>query len=376
MNVSYWEKKSFLGKNQVVIIGSGIVGLSAALEIKAQKPTFKVLVVDAGFLPEGASTKNAGFACIGSSGELLSDLKHQSEESVFNLVKRRQEGLALLRKTLGDKAINYEEFGGFELFDNETLFNECAHKIDYLNKELKSITKLETTFTLADNQISNFGFKGIQHIIKNNFEGQIDTGKMMRALIKKAQENDIYVLQNASVSELNESKNEVAITINNNYIINAEQVIVCTNGFAKKLLPNLDLRPARAQVVVTSPIPNFKVKGSFHYDEGFYYFRNIDDRILFGGGRNLDFEGETTTEFGKNEKILTRLNEMLQHIIIPETNYTIDATWSGIMAFGTTKEPIIKQVGNRVFCAVRLGGMGVAIGSLVGKEVAIMALSA
>jgi hypothetical protein len=30
-------------------------------------------------------------------------------------------------------------------------------------------------------------------------------------------------------------------------------------------------------------------------DQGYYYFRNIGDRIL--GGRNLDFDVENTTEF-------------------------------------------------------------------------------
>ena len=29
---------------------------------------------------------------------------------------------------------------------------------------------------------------------------------------------------------------------------------------------------------------NLKIKGSFHYEKGYYYFRNIDNRILLGGG--------------------------------------------------------------------------------------------
>jgi hypothetical protein len=40
------------------------------------------------------------------------------------------------------------------------------------------------------------------------------------------------------------------------------------------------------------------------------------------------------------------------------------------MGVGQQKKPIVKPVGNHVFCGVRLGGMGVAIGSLVGKELA------
>ena len=40
------------------------------------------------------------------------------------------------------------------------------------------------------------------------------------------------------------------------------------------------------------------------------------------------------------------------------------------MGVGNQKKAIVKQLSNHVFCGVRLGGMGVAIGSLVGKELA------
>lgn len=40
------------------------------------------------------------------------------------------------------------------------------------------------------------------------------------------------------------------------------------------------------------------------------------------------------------------------------------------MGVGKKKRPIIEQLSDNVFCGVRLGGMGVAIGSLVGAELA------
>jgi hypothetical protein len=40
------------------------------------------------------------------------------------------------------------------------------------------------------------------------------------------------------------------------------------------------------------------------------------------------------------------------------------------MGVGKKKQPIIRQLSDNVFCGVRLGGMGIAIGSSVGKELA------
>jgi glycine/D-amino acid oxidase-like deaminating enzyme len=140
------------------------------------------------------------------------------------------------------------------------------------------------------------------------------------------------------------------------------------------LVTNYDVSPARAQVLVTSPIPNLKVKGTFHFDEGYYYFRNIDNRILFGGARNMDFENENTTEFGISEIIQNKLKSYLTEVILPNTKFEIEHSWSGIMGVGNSKEPITKKVSNNVYCSVRMGGMGVAIGSLAGINVANIAL--
>jgi glycine/D-amino acid oxidase-like deaminating enzyme len=109
------------------------------------------------------------------------------------------------------------------------------------------------------------------------------------------------------------------------------------------------------------------IKGTFHLDEGFYYFRNIHDRILFGGGRNLDFATETTTEISVTDLIQKQLETYLKEIILPKTPFEIDQRWSGIMGVGHEKKPILKALCNRVYIGVRMGGMGVAIGASVGK---------
>jgi len=63
--------------------------------------------------------------------------------------------------------------------------------------------------------------------------------------------------------------------------------------------------------LVTKPIDGLRLKGVFHYDEGFYYFRNYKDRIIFGGGRNLDFENEESFQFRYNFKIIDDLENKL-----------------------------------------------------------------
>jgi glycine/D-amino acid oxidase-like deaminating enzyme len=367
MNFSYWEIKSWLSKIDFTIVGSGIVGLSSALHLKEQFPKAKILVLEKGVLPQGASTKNAGFACFGSLSEILDDLKIHSEEVVIQLIKQRLNGLKLLRETLGDKVISYQQLGGYELFletDTE-LFESCLSRKGTINKLLKPIFK-DAVFNLKDNI---FNFRNIKEdYIFNQFEGQIDTGKMMEALLQKVQSKGVKILNNINLETFLEGNDSVKLKTNQ-FECSTSKLLIATNGFASLLL-NENVKPARAQVLITKPIENLNIKGTFHLDRGYYYFRNIDDRILLGGGRNLDFKGEETTEFNQTDIIQKKLEDLLRTTILPTIPFEIDHRWSGIMGVGNQKKAIVKPISNNVFCGVRLGGMGVAIGSLVGKELA------
>ena len=215
--------------------------------------------------------------------------------------------------------------------------------------------------------VDRFAFNKIQEqVVFNPFEAQIDTGKMMNALVQKTILNNILILNQVEVTSFEEKSQEVEVTLVD-FSFLTKKLLFATNGFAGQLTNN-KVKPARAQVLITEPIPNLNIKGTFHLDKGYYYFRNIDNRILLGGGRNLAFETETTTELGQTELIQNRLEELLKNVILPNTDFKIAHRWSGIMGLGSTKNPIVEQVSEHVYCGVRLGGMGVAIGSLIGQE--------
>ncbi|WP_299115724.1 FAD-binding oxidoreductase [uncultured Winogradskyella sp.] len=367
MNLSYWEIKSWLANVDFTIVGSGIVGLNCALQLRQKHPKAKILILEKGVLPQGASTKNAGFACFGSLSELIEDLKTHTEVDVIDLVRQRVDGLQLLRQTLGDSNIDYQELGGYELFtkDHKSLYEECLSRKDEINDLLKPIFQTEV-FSFKDNQ---FGFQNIQDKYGlNQFEGQIDTGKMMEALLQKAYQSGIKILNAIEVLSFSEDVNSVKIKTNH-FEFSTKKLLIATNGFASKLLDE-NVKPARAQVLITEPIENLNIKGTFHLDKGYYYFRNIDNRILFGGGRNLDFKTEETSEFGQTQLVKNKLEELLKTTILPNKEVKINHYWSGIMGVGQQKKPIVKQLSNNIFCGVRLGGMGVAIGSIIGKGLA------
>ncbi|WP_405268422.1 NAD(P)/FAD-dependent oxidoreductase [Cellulophaga sp. Ld12] len=367
MKLSYWEYKTWLSHIDFTIVGSGIVGLNCALQLRAKYPEAKILVLEKGILPQGASTKNAGFACFGSISEILSDLKTHTEEEVYELVEKRWKGIHLLRENLGDKEIGFRNWGGHEVFTEQqaALFAECLDQIAATNSFLNPIFKGDA-FTLHSN---TFNFKEVQEeYVTNVFESQIDTGKMMSQLLLRVQSSGVILLNSIEVECFEDLEDHVVVKTNE-FEFRTKKLIIATNGFGAALLEE-EVKPARAQVLITKPIKDLKIKGTFHLDEGYYYFRNIDKRVLFGGGRNLDFKAEETSTFEETPLVQNKLEQLLRELILPDYDFEIAYSWSGIMGVGPQKRPIIKQVSNHVYCGIRMGGMGIAIGSIIGKELA------
>lgn len=371
---SIWEKESFYGPADIVIIGSGLSGLWCAYHLKKRKPKLSITIVERGMIPTGASTRNAGFACFGSASELIDDTIKAGKDEMLELVEMRFRGLGKIREVFTKKEIGFESAGGYELIasKNKTEIEKLENDLEWLNKSLKKITGKASTYQFADKKISKFGFNHVDHLIENKLEGSLHSGKLCRALLQHVQSLGVTVLTGLAVQSYEQTGSKMKVFCANEIQLETNTVILCTNAFTKDLLPDIDLVPARGQILLTSPIEDLKFKGCFHFDEGFYYFRNLGNRILLGGARNKAFDDETTTSMSITDEIQRELEKFLQQYIIPGVAYEITDRWSGIMAMGSKKKPIVQEIAPNVFCAVRMSGMGVALTPLVGEQIAKM----
>jgi len=360
--LSYWEREQYLVGNTFVIGGAGLVGLSTALSLHDRFPDEKIMVLERGYLPTGASTKNAGFTCFGSPSELLDDFQQMPAEKVWQTIELRLKGLELLKKRVGAAPMHYRNCGSWDLIGaQEPDIN--AEFIADLNAQFNAHFGLENVYQKDPHFQEKFGFNGFHSAYFNAYEGSIHTGKMIAQLYQQCVAAGIQFLFATEVKSWVSGQNEVSIETSYGEL-SAEHLFLCTNGFAQTYFPE-ELRPARAQVLVTKPLTH-RVNGTFHSDRGYYYFRDIGQRILLGGGRHLDFQTETSTAFEKNERIRTALLHKLKEEILPGQTFEIDYEWSGIMCVGAEKKPIIRSLNKNVHAGVRMGGMGVAIGSAVG----------
>ncbi len=366
---SIWEKETFFAHKNVIVVGSGLVGLWSAYYLKKNNPNLKVMILERGIIPTGASTRNAGFACIGSATELLADARKAGEQSMLEIVAMRYEGLQRIKKIFGNKEIEYQKYGGYELITQQQYgkLKQLKNDLGWLNIVLRKAIKDEKVFRIADKKIKDFGFKNTSHLIESRAEAQLHSGMLLQALLRKVQSMGVEVMTQTEVKSFERANDTITVHTNLSTPFTSDQLLICTNAFASELIPKINVVPVRGQVLVTSSIKKLPFKGAFHFDEGFYYFRNLSgNRVLLGGARNKDLKAENSGELVTTNPIQQELERFLKEVILPKQKYTIEHRWSGIMGMGEDKFPIIKRIEKNVYCAVRMSGMGVALSPVVG----------
>jgi glycine/D-amino acid oxidase-like deaminating enzyme len=155
--------------------------------------------------------------------------------------------------------------------------------------------------------------------------------------------------------------------------LDADQVVIATDGSGRGLLPELDeaLWPARGQVIATAPLSDRLFDCPHYARQGFDYWQQLQDgRIVLGGFRDFSILTEMTDEETTTEPIQEALDAFLAELLgeLPQITHR----WAGI--FGLTQDllPLVGPVPGHdgVWVAAGYSGHGNVLGLLCGELVA------
>ncbi|MEN9685598.1 MAG: hypothetical protein RLZZ28_1384 [Bacteroidota bacterium] len=368
---SIWEKETYYARQDIIIAGAGLMGLWAALELKERSPHLKITIIERKSTPGGASMRNAGFACFGSPTELLSNAKLLGTDAMLQLVETRYKGIEKINASFTAAAIGYDACGGYECINSNT--NNGSNwndELNELNKALAEITGHKQVFTFANEKLVDFGLIGFEGLIQNEMEAALHSGKLVSCLTRKAQDAGITILYGLAICNWEKQGQNICINTLQDISFSAKQLLFCTNAFTSQLLPQLTVTPARGQIILTSPIEGLALKGSFHYELGFYYWRNLGNRILLGGARNLAFDEEETLDLAGSVFIRNALESFLHKHLDTKYPFSIEQHWSGIMGFTQDRKPLVTQISDGIFASIACNGMGVALTPMIAENTA------
>lgn len=366
-HLSWWERSVLFRPFDFIVLGAGLIGKQIALRLAEKHPAAHIALVDKYAIPYGASTRNAGFACFGSVGEILDDLSKSNKDEVLSLLHKRRTGIKLLAEDFGKEAIGFRQTGSFEIFRDKSEMELVCEHVNSVNGMIRDTGGPDAVFEIRSSD--GLGMNVLEKMVFNPFEGMLNTGLLNEVVSDRVHRAGVIPLYGLEISDMQINGSGMNLYCTDGSELKANLLIVATNAYTGKLMPELDVEPARGQIIVTSEFDGLPFDGIFHEDKGYIYFRNLGNRILIGGARNLFRDREKTFDFSGSEELRSYLETYLREVIVPGKEFKTQMHWSGIMAMGSERIPLVRKLNEHMVICVRMGGMGVALGPVLSREV-------
>lgn len=372
MTLSFWQRLAWEPDVacDIAVVGGGIIGVSTAYWLRHLRPELKVVLLEAGQLASGASGRNAGFLLQGTATDYVSDLDRYGPEKARRLWQFTRENRDLIRHTLRGRAFGLEESGSLTVAGSAAEDARLQASVSPMRADGLPVAYLPAEE--VSRRILAQGFQGALYVPSG---AMVNSVQLVRHI---AAESGAHVLEHHRVLGLTPSRGRLRLdTVSRR--VRASQVVLCLNAYLPQLIPSLAryVRPVRAQMLATEPLPPRWLTVPVYTHEGFFYLRQQPDgTLLLGGARHLHLEAEV----GYGDETTAALQADLEAYLVrhfpPAQGYRVKQRWSGTMGFSPDHLPVIGQVPDLPGSLYATGftGHGMGFGFRFGRLLAETAL--
>jgi glycine/D-amino acid oxidase-like deaminating enzyme len=345
---------------EVAVVGAGLSGLTAAWSLA--EAGRDVWVVDQAGVGGGASGHNGGIVAPGLADPYGEAVERLGRDTARTLLAMSWRTVDLL-----------QDVARLVPFDIEL---ELPGRVT-LARDREELRRLETNAELLreDGQVVDLlGPEAVPTPLQGEFIGGIrlrggfvHSGRLVSALATLSQTAGVRIVAPVAVERVEHRAGGWRLRAGS-WFLDAEEVLLATNGWTRRLYPSLPIEPQRGQVIVTEPLPPV-LAHAMSARAGFDYFhQRRDGRLVIGGFRDKDFAAEATDEMALNDRIQAELAALAARLAghVPR----IDWRWAGIMGFTPDHLPIVAELEEHLWVAAGYSGHGVVMAPLVGRLMA------
>jgi len=387
---SYWEDTSSENLNlekltkdinsEIVVIGGGYTGLLCAINL-IENHNLDVILVDAGKIGWGASSRNAGFNCLPPSK--MSYKKMQSiygKEETKKFFKNSVEGSNHTRDIIKEYNISCDVTGdiNYVVAHHKSKFEQIKEQAEVYKTEFGIETKI-----YSKEKFNEIGHQGTEQYGAFSYKPgfAINPLKFVNGIAKHALSKKLKIFENTRVDKIDKDNGSYILQTKEGYI-RSKKIVVATNGFYQEgLIPQMDGRvlPVISNVIVTRKLSedeinahNFKTFSPIANTKNLlYYYRKLpDNRILFGTRGDLNGSDKSNLSMSK------KMEKFLKDIFPNWSNVTIDYNWRGLIALSQKLTPSIGKIDNEeIYYGFGFNGVGVSAAPWTGKQLSKLIFS-
>ena len=387
---SYWEDKSSenlqidrLKKNtnsEIVVIGGGYTGLLCAINL-IENHNLDVILVEAGKIGWGASSRNAGFNCLPPSK--MSFKKMQSiygREETKKFFRNSVDGSNYTRDIIKEYNIDCDVTGysNFVVAHHKNKFDQIKEQAEVYKSEFGIETEI-----YSKEEFNEIGHGGSEQFGAFSYKPgfAINPLKLVNGIAKYALSKKLKIFEHTKVDQI-DKENGSYILKTEEGSIRSKKIVVATNGFYQEgLISQMDGRvmPVISNVIVTRKLSeseldthNFKTFSPIANTKNLlYYYRKLpDNRILFGTRGDISGSDQSNLDMSK------KMERFLKDIFPNWSNVTIDYNWRGLIALSQKLTPSIGKINNEeIYYGFGYSGVGVSAAPWTGKHLSKLVFS-
>ena len=361
------------GRVEVVVIGAGYTGLSAARTLA--KRGAKVAVLEANSIGWGASSRNGGMVLTGMKLDVATLAKRYGMELTRRMYADSLASIDLVEQIVREEniACDFSRCGHLEVACKQLHFDSYARSAEVAAREFNHQLRIIPRSELRSEIGSSIYFGGM---VDESSAG-VNPARYIAGLASAAINVGALIYENTRVQQISKTSQngvgEFDIKTSRGNIL-ARDVLVATGGYTSSATPALQkkLIPIGSFIITTERVPESLAKGlsprnrmicdSKHY---LYYYRlTPDNRMLFGGRAAF---------FPETKNTIRRSAEILRQGVIkvfPQLRDTkIEHAWGGTLDFCFDTMPHAGQF-DGIYFALGYAGHGVAMATYLGARMA------
>ena len=358
------------GDADVVVVGAGFTGLSAALALA--KKGAKVTVLEAGLVGNAASGRNGGMCSSGFAQDYIAMSTRLGRERANLLYRAFDAGVDKVEAIIREEGIdcNFKRVGKLKLAAKPEHVDKLARTQEALAREVDPDTRMVPRHALHEEVGSDRYFGGLL------FEksAAMHMGRFGQGLAQAAASKGVQIYENNAVIDLHRIHGHTHQVTTSHGTVRASQVLLATGTSAFGPLGWFRRRivPVGAFIIVTKPLPvevldrliprRRNVVDSKNFVN---YFRvTPDNRLLFGG--RARFAASNPESDRKSGAILRKaLGEVFPEL----ANVDIAYCWGGMVDMTRDRLP---RAGERdgLFYSMGYSGHGTQMATYMGAVMA------
>jgi len=363
------------GTCDVAVVGGGLAGLSAAIELRQRG--FDVALLEAARIGSGASGRNGGQALRGLACDPTTIEAQLGLDEARRIDAMTSEAVVLIRQRCAEFSIDCEWRGGaLSVATSERKARQLRSDSDHLAQCYGRPTRWIERAALPQ-WIASRRYVAATH---DPEAGHLNPLKYCRGLARAAAGLGVRLHERSVVTHCEETGAALLqLRTESGAVLRAGQVLLAGNVHLPLLAPALAAQigsrvmPVGTYVVATEPMPAAEAQalipcGAAVCDNNVVldYFRvTADHRMLFGGGVSYSARTPTGLTASMGRRMLAVFPQLARR--------SIEHTWGGFVDISMNRAPDFGRLAGRpgrVYYLQGFSGHGVALTGLAGRLVA------